>query len=133
MSQHSGCANRREAVAGLVMGILPAPQAADLRLHLETCEACRRLHDSLKDQEEHLHAAFDQLGGALRAQSSANARTLPTIRLGRARISTQFVKATAAIAAAVAAAVCLTLLRAPDHPRRRPLSPAWHRRLRSAK
>ncbi len=52
----------RESIATLVMEDLPAAEAADLRAHLQSCDACRRYHDEILAGEQDLRAAFEQVG-----------------------------------------------------------------------
>lgn len=73
-----GCADRREEVAALVMGALPVEEAMQVERHLESCDRCRRLYESLRQQEEDLLWAFGQLGSG--ALGRAACRTLPPLQ-----------------------------------------------------
>jgi len=62
MTLETPCADRREAIAALVLGMLAKPEADALRLHLAQCEGCRRLYNSMTAEEQDVLSAFDAIG-----------------------------------------------------------------------
>jgi prepilin-type processing-associated H-X9-DG protein len=70
MSDREDCAERREAVAALVMGELEPQLAEELRTHLRTCETCQQVYGALAEEERLVRGAFEELA------RDANAVTL---------------------------------------------------------
>jgi len=62
MTLETACADRREAIAALVVGVLAKPEADALRLHFAQCEGCRRLCESMTTEEKDVLSAFDAIG-----------------------------------------------------------------------
>ncbi len=62
MTLETPCADRREAIAALVLGVLAKPEADALQQHLSQCESCRRLYESMTAEEQHVLSAFETIG-----------------------------------------------------------------------
>ncbi len=86
MTLETACANRHEAIAALVLGELPKPEADILRQHLAQCQGCRRLYDSLVTEEQAIVSAFDAIGR--RGQDAQN-EILRQVATFTARAETQ--------------------------------------------
>ena len=62
MTLEAACVDRHEAIAALVLGELPKPEADALREHLTQCQGCRKLYDLMATEEQAIVSAFDALG-----------------------------------------------------------------------
>jgi hypothetical protein len=80
MTHPQGCADRREAVAALVMGALPIEEAAEVQAHVACCEECRRLRESLRRQEADLLWAFERIGSGARDPKACRSQPAPARR-----------------------------------------------------
>jgi outer membrane lipoprotein-sorting protein len=58
MINKNDCKSRREQITALVLGELEPKSAEELRSHIESCETCKSLYQSLADEEESIRSAF---------------------------------------------------------------------------
>jgi hypothetical protein len=70
MIQLRGCSDWREAVAALVMGALPGEDVTAVQRHLQSCEECHGLYESLRRQEPDLLWTFERIGRPTKAPVS---------------------------------------------------------------
>ena len=67
MNDHKTCHDRREAIAALVLGELNAQSTAELLKHIDTCQVCRNLHQTLTAEEETIRTVFEVIGEKMEA------------------------------------------------------------------
>jgi len=83
ISTPSPCPDRLEDIAELVMGILPASQGNELQKHLDTCPACSRFAQTLRNEENKLRDIFDRAALTVKSQTLPAKRSTVWTRAGR--------------------------------------------------
>ncbi|MHC4166527.1 MAG: anti-sigma factor family protein [Planctomycetota bacterium] len=67
MTNANDCQGRRETIVALVLGELDAQAADEIRQHIDNCESCRLLYQSLTQEEEAIQSAFKAVEDRSRA------------------------------------------------------------------
>ena len=57
------CKNRHKPIAALVLGELQASAADEIKKHIDTCENCRRIYQTLTEEEDAIQSAFKAVDG----------------------------------------------------------------------
>ncbi len=61
MKNQNNCTNYREAIAAFVLGVLEPKGADKLQKHLETCQNCKALYQSMLNEEKDICSSFREI------------------------------------------------------------------------
>jgi protocatechuate 3,4-dioxygenase beta subunit len=120
MNKDKACQNLREDTAALVLGELEATAAEKLRRHIESCQGCRGLYESMVNEEHLIRSTFNDIAtGGKRVEQNILGRLVdgtPSEETGRVILwpkwtnSKAFKSVLAVAAAAVLVAATLIVI-----------------------